>query len=60
MKAIIDEAVAPSTNAADWGLSRAAAFVSLATETKSGDLNQSYDDIPSLDCHCAVQQNECN
>jgi transcriptional regulator with GAF, ATPase, and Fis domain len=46
MKTIIDEAIAPSTNASDWGSSRAAAFVGLATETKSDDLNQSCDDKP--------------
>lgn len=46
MKTIIDEEIAPSTNAYDWGLSRAAAFVGLATETKSDDVNQSYDDKP--------------
>lgn len=44
MKTIIDEETAPSTNASDWGLSRAAAFAGVATGTKSDDLNQSCDD----------------
>ena len=60
MKTIIDEVDAPSTGVSDFGLSRVAALAGLAMETKSDDLNQSGDDIPSLNCHCAVQQNECN
>src|ERR1700678_3715861 len=48
MKTIIDEETAPSTNASDWGLSRAAAFAGVATGTKSDDLK---DPIPAGTCN---------